>query len=105
MTTMHLILVNTLEMNLIFDKLLVEQIIFIQMLFPQDRPDQIERHKKIFCLGGFYPSARRALIKRGWVEVASRSRSAALLNTEKVKYSREGGGEDARYVFFSPYGV
>ena len=34
----------------------------------------------------------------GWVEVASRSRSAALLNTEKVKYSREGGGEDARYV-------
>ena len=29
---------------------------------------QIERsirHKKIFCLGGCFPSARRALIKRG----------------------------------------
>ena len=39
---------------------------------------QIERairHKKIFCLGGCFPSARKALIKRGWVEVASRSRS------------------------------
>jgi hypothetical protein len=40
---------------------------------------QIERairHKKIFCLGGCFPSARKALIKRGWVEVAVRSRSA-----------------------------
>lgn len=40
---------------------------------------QIERairQKKIFCLGGCFPSTRKALIKRGWVEVASRTRSA-----------------------------
>ena len=58
---------------------------------------QIERairHKKIFCLGGCFPSARKALIKRGWVEVASRSRSA-MGRPQNGTYQREGHAEDA----------
>ena len=33
--------------------------------------------RKVFCLGGaHFPSARKALIKRGWIEVSIKSRSA-----------------------------
>ena len=48
------------------------------------------RHKRIFCLGGSFPSARRALIKRGWVEVASRSSRSAIGRPQGFPYATGG---------------
>ena len=45
------------------------------------------RHKRIFCLGGCFPSAKRALIKRGWVEVASRSNRSAIGRPQGFPYA------------------
>lgn len=47
------------------------------------------RQKKVFCLGGnHFPSARKALLKRGWIEVGVRSRSAS--------------GKYVRYPMYNP---
>ena len=44
------------------------------------------RHKKIFSLGGNFPSAKRALIKRGWIEVTSRYITVFSLKSSTVKH-------------------
>ena len=38
---------------------------------------ELNYFRKVFCLGGaHFPSARKALLKRGWIEVSLKSRSA-----------------------------
>ena len=45
------------------------------------------RQKRVFCLGGaHFPSAKKALIKRGWIEVSAKSRSAIGKHAKLLPY-------------------